>query len=152
MVGTLKGMLDITRIQVNPSHGTITIRGTPDQLVLAQKLITDIDKPKAEVMIDIAVLEVSRDRLHAIGTTVPTSTSIAFQAARAGVGSVNIGRLNGGTFSIAVPGGSFSFLMSDSHTKVLQNPQNSCPRQRKSYLENRRPGADRHRFIRVSHK
>jgi general secretion pathway protein D len=123
VVATLKGMLDISRIQVNPTHGSITLRGTPDQMVLAQKLITDLDKPKAEVVIDIAILEVSSDRLHTIGTTVPTSTSIALQAAPAGVGSVNIGGLNGGTFSIAVPGGSFSFLMSDSHTKVLQNPR-----------------------------
>jgi len=123
VVATVKGMLDISRIQVNPTHGSITLRGTPDQLVLAQKLITDLDKPKAEVVIDIAILEVSSDRLHTIGTTVPTSTSIALQAAPAGVGSVNIGGLNGGTFSIAVPGGSFSFLMSDSHTKVLQNPR-----------------------------
>src|SRR5256886_6527246 len=33
LVGTLKGMLDIARIQVNPTHGTITLRGTPDQMV-----------------------------------------------------------------------------------------------------------------------
>src|SRR5467141_86654 len=123
LVGTLKGMLDIARIQVNPTHGTITLRGTPDQMVLAQKLITDLDKPKAEVVIDIAIMEVSTDRLHTIGTTVPTSTSIALQAAPAGVGTVNIGGLNGGTFAVAVPGGSFSFLMSDSNTKVLQNPR-----------------------------
>jgi general secretion pathway protein D len=123
VVATVKGMLDISRIQVNPTHGSITLRGTPDQMVLAQKLITDLDKPKAEVVIDIAILEVSTDRLHTIGTTVPTSTSIALQAAAAGVGQVNIGALNGGTFAIAVPGGSFSFLMSDSNTKVLQNPR-----------------------------
>jgi len=81
VVTTLKGMLDISRIQVNPTHGAITIRGTLDQLVLAEKLVSDVDKPKSEVVIDIAVLEVSRDRLRTIGTTVPTSTSIAFAAA-----------------------------------------------------------------------
>src|ERR1700736_951121 len=124
VVGTLKGILDLSRIQVNPTHSTITLRGTPDQMVLAQKLITDIDKPKSEVIIDIAVLEVSRSRLTTIGTTVPTSTSIALQAATAGgAGAVKLGNLAGGNFAIAVPGGSFSFLMSDSNTKVLQNPQ-----------------------------
>src|SRR6266436_3883597 len=81
VVTTLKGMLDISRIQVNPTHGAITLRGTLDQLVLAEKLISDVDKPKSEVVIDIAVLEVTRDRLRTIGTTVPTSTSIAFAAA-----------------------------------------------------------------------
>jgi general secretion pathway protein D len=124
VVGTIKGILDINRIQVNPTHNTITLRGTPDQMVLAQKLITDLDKPKSEVVIDIAVLEVSRDRLRTLGTSVPTSTSIALQAATAGgAGLVPIGSLNGANFNVAVPGGSFSFLMSDSNTKVLQNPQ-----------------------------
>jgi general secretion pathway protein D len=123
VVGTLKGILDINRVQVNPTHNTITLRGTPDQMALAQKLITDIDKPKAEVMIDIAVLEVSRDRIRTLGTTVPTTTSVALQAATAGgAGTVALGSLNGGNFNIAVPGGSFTFLMSDSNTKVLQNP------------------------------
>jgi general secretion pathway protein D len=123
VVGTLKGILDINRIQVNPTHNTITLRGTPDQMVLAQKLITDLDKPKSEVVIDIAVLEVSRDRIRTLGTTVPTSTSVALQAATAGgAGTVALGSLNGGNFNVAVPGGSFTFLMSDSNTKVLQNP------------------------------
>jgi general secretion pathway protein D len=122
VVGTLKGILDISRIQVNPSHNTITLRGTPDQMVLAQKLITDLDKPKAEVVIDIAIMEVSSDRLHTIGTTVPTSDSITFGTPA--VGSVILGHpLNGGSYAVAVPGGSFTFLMSDNNTKVLQNPR-----------------------------
>src|SRR6266849_14142 len=122
VVVTLKGILDISRIQVNPTHGSIPLRGTPEQMVLAQKLITDIDKPKAEVVIDIAVLEISRDRMRTVGTVVPTHTDITFQAPAAR--TVTIGRaLNGGTYSIAVPSGSFDFLMTDNNTKVLQNPQ-----------------------------
>ena len=30
-----KGILDISRIQVNPTHSAITLRGTPDQMLLA---------------------------------------------------------------------------------------------------------------------
>src|SRR6267143_1615210 len=116
VVGTLKGILDITRIQVNPTHSAITLRGTPDQLVLAQKLVSDLDKPKAEVVIDIAVLSISRDRLRNMGTTVPTSTSIAVAAAPLGAGVVKLGSVNGGIFSLGVPGGKFEFLMSDSNT------------------------------------
>src|SRR5204863_9387633 len=123
VVGTLKGILDITRVQVNPTHSAITLRGTPDQLVLAQKLISDLDKPKAEVVIEIAVLQVSRDRLRNLGTTVPTKTSIALAAAPLGAGVVKLGSVNGGNFSIGVPGGSFEFLMSDGNNKFLQNPQ-----------------------------
>src|SRR6266849_8660336 len=58
VVGTLKGILDIGRIQVNPTHGSITLRGTQDQMVLAEKLFSDVDKPKAEVVIDSAVMQI----------------------------------------------------------------------------------------------
>src|SRR5229473_7181660 len=109
VVGTLKGILDISRIQVNPTHASITLRGTPDQMVLAQKLVSDLDKPKAEVVIDIAVLSISRDRLRNLGTTVPTKTSIAVAAAPLGAGVVKLGSVNGGNFSLGVPGGSFEF-------------------------------------------
>ena len=135
VVGTLKGILDITRIQVNPTHSAITLRGTPDQLVLAQKLVSDLDKPKAEVVIDIAVLSISRDRLRNMGTTVPTKTSIAVAAAPLGAGVVKLGSVNKGIFSLGVPGGSFEFLMSDSNTKVLQNPQIRVLDQQKATLK-----------------
>jgi general secretion pathway protein D len=125
VVGTLKGILDIGRIQVNPTHNSITLRGTTDQMVLAEKLISDVDKPKAEVVIDIAVMQISRDHLTTIGTTVPTSTSVSLQSVATGGAAnlVKIGSLNGGSFVVGVPSASFSFLMSDSNTKVLQRPQ-----------------------------
>jgi general secretion pathway protein D len=129
VVGTLKGILEINRIQVNPTHSSITLRGTPDQLVLAEKLISDADKAKAEVVIDIAVMQVSRDRLNTWGTVVPTSTSITPVPAAGAIGTtssgpvVKIGSLNGNNFLVPIPGASFSLLMSDSNTKVLQRPQ-----------------------------
>src|SRR5256886_2522427 len=133
VVSTLKGILDISRIQVNPTHSAITLRGTPDQMVLAQKLVSDLDKPKAEVVIDIAVLQVSRDRLRTLGTTVPTSTSIALAAAAPG--TVKLGSLNGSNFQMAVPGGSFDFLMFDNNTKVLQDPEIRVLDQQKAQLK-----------------
>lgn len=128
VAGTLKGLLDINHIQVNPTHSSITLRATTDQLVLAEKLISDTDKPKAEVILDIAVMEVNRDHLNTLGTTVPTSTSITPTLTSSGTtggggGVVNIGSLNGTSWAVPIPGGSFSLLMSDNTGKVLQRPQ-----------------------------
>jgi general secretion pathway protein D len=128
VVGALKGMLDISRIQVNASHSSITMRGTPDQLVLANKLITDYDKPKSEVMIDITVMQVSKDRMHTIGNTVPTSTTVGpltatAAGAIAGSGLVKVGTIAGTSIATPIPSTTFTFLLSDSDTKVLQSPQ-----------------------------
>jgi general secretion pathway protein D len=129
--GTLKAILDISRIQLTPEQRSLTLRCTPDQMVLAQKLIGDIDKPKAEVMIDVTVMEVSRDKLHTIGTNPPTSASVTLagtsSSGTSGSSSSltlqSFKSLNAGDFSVSIPGVSFSLLASDSNTKVIQHPE-----------------------------
>lgn len=125
VAGTLKGILEINHIQVNPTRGSITVRATPDQLVLAEKLISDADKAKAEVVLDVAVMQVSRQRINTIGTTVPTSTTITPVAPGSVASSpvVKVGSINGFDYVIPLPSASFTLLMSDSNTKVLQRPQ-----------------------------
>jgi general secretion pathway protein D len=134
--GTLKGILDLTHVQVTPELRSLTIRGTPDQMVLAQKLLGDIDKAKAEVMIDVMVMEVSRDKLHTIGTNPPTSASVTLgpgtsstgtSGSTSGTGSGltlnSFTSLNAGDFQVSIPGVNFSFLATDSNTKVIQRPE-----------------------------
>jgi general secretion pathway protein D len=135
--GTLKGILDITRIQVSPAQRALIIRGTPDQMILAQKLLNDLDKPRAEVMIDLVVMQVSRSKLNTFGTTVPTSASVTMIPGSSSAGSGGSGGGSGSTFSfndlahlnasnfiVSIPGSAtFTALMSDSHTRVLQRPE-----------------------------
>jgi general secretion pathway protein D len=129
VVGTLKGMLDITRVQVNPTHSSITLRGTPEQMVLAEKLLETLDKPKSEVIIDVAVMEVNRNRIRTLGSTVPTSTSVGPAAASgtgtggATTGLVQLASLAGTGYVTSLPSVTYTLLMSDTNTKVLQNPE-----------------------------
>jgi len=133
---TLKGILDVTRIQLIPKQNAMILRGTTDQMVLAQKLLTDIDKPKPEVVIDIAVLQVSRSRIRTIGVNPPTSANIVMVPSPLGGGGTggsgsggntftlnSLPMINGNNFQVSIPGASLSFLMSDSDTKLLQNPE-----------------------------
>lgn len=132
---TLKGILDVTRIQLVPKQNAMIIRGTADQMVLAQKLLSDIDKPKPEVVIDVAVLQVSRARVRTLGVSPPTSANVVMVP---GVGGTNgassggsgggftinsLGALNATNFQVSIPGASLSYLMSDSDTKLIQNPE-----------------------------
>ena len=136
---TLKGILDVTRVQMIPKQNALIIRGTTDQLVLAQKLLTDIDKAKPEVVIDIAVLQVSRARIRTIGVNPPTSANVVMVPGTTGSSSSggsssgsgsggaftfnSLGNLNATNFQVSIPGASLSFLMSDSDTKLIQNPE-----------------------------
>ena len=127
--GTLKGILDLQHIQVTPELRSLTIRGTPDQMVLAQRLLADIDKPKSEVVIEVVVMEVSRDRIRTLGATLPTSVSASISPGGSGSGSGSSGLtlnsfagLGASDIAVSVGGASFTALASDSNTKVIQRP------------------------------
>lgn len=133
---TVKGMLDVSRVQLVPTQSAIILRGTVAQMILAEKLFSDIDKPKAEVVIDIAVMQISRDRLHTLGTNVPTSASITLVPGTGGSGSGSGSSSSSGSFTlnslrnlvadnfqVSIPGASLTFLMSDSNSKLIQNPE-----------------------------
>jgi general secretion pathway protein D len=133
VANTLRGILDVTRIQLVPKQNAMIIRGTTDQLVLVQKLLSDIDKPKPEVVIEVAVLQVSRTRIRTIGVNPPTSANVvmvpnATGGASGGSGSgaftINtLGKLTADNFQVSIPGASLSYLMSDGDTRLIQNPQ-----------------------------
>ena len=120
----VRQMLDVTRVQLLAAQDALIVRGTPDQMVLAEKLLSDIDKPKSEVVIDIAVMQVSRDRLRTMGMNVPTSVSVGVLPSISGAANGTTGGgFTLGNFAFGVSGGSFTFLATDSNTKLLQNPQ-----------------------------
>jgi general secretion pathway protein D len=129
--GTLKGILDINHIQVTPELRSLTLRGTPDQMVLAQKLLGDIDKPKSEVLVDIYVMEVSRDRLRTLGAVLPTSVNASIApggSSSSGSGSSSLtlnsfSSLTANNIAVSVSGASFTALATDSSTKVIQRPE-----------------------------
>ncbi len=127
----VRQMLDVSRVQLIQAQDALILRATPDQMALAEKLLADIDKPKPEVVIDIAVMQVSRDRIRTLGMNVPTSTSISIlpkgvNTGGSGASSGNSAgfNLNGaGNFVASISGASFTFLASDGNTKILQNPE-----------------------------
>ena len=120
----IRQMLDVTRVQLLAAQDALIVRGTPDQMILAEKLLGDIDKPKSEVVIDIAVMQVSRDRLRTMGMNVPTSVSVGVLPSISGAANGTTGGgFTLGNFAFGVSGGSFTFLATDSNTKLLQNPQ-----------------------------
>ena len=93
----LKETIDLLRIvvdnrRISPITGTnaITIKDTPERITAAAKVISAVDKARAEVIIDVEVLEVDRTRLKEYGLQIasPGSPPIGID------GSVDINRDN----------------------------------------------------------
>ena len=149
VVNALRQILEIQRIQPLPSEGAIVVRGNPDQIALAQKLVSDLDRSKPEVVVDIAVMQINRDKNRTLGINPPTSASIQLQPnvtttttnnnnnnnnnGLGGIttpttnnGSINLNslaNLNATDFQVTISQATVSALFSDTNTKLIQNPQ-----------------------------
>ncbi|MBM3775178.1 MAG: hypothetical protein FJW37_08450, partial [Acidobacteria bacterium] len=69
---TVRSVADIQRLFPYNAQNAIVARGEADRIALAEKIIADLDKPKAEVVIDVIVMEAnkvrSRDLAAGVGT------------------------------------------------------------------------------------
>ena len=63
----LRNVMPNAKVYGVQSQNAIVMRGTPDELLLAQQLIDDLDKARGEVVVDIAVLEVSKNWEKTLG-------------------------------------------------------------------------------------
>src|SRR6266478_6633488 len=77
IVTGLRQLLDLKRIQQLNSQNAIIVRDTPDKLLLAEKMIRDIDKAKPEVVVQVEVLEARTDRLRDLGILPGQTATIA---------------------------------------------------------------------------
>src|SRR5439155_24450124 len=80
VVNAIRAVLDVQRVQQLLSQNALVVRGTPDQIALAQKLVQDLDKARPEVIVDIAVMQVSKDRSRTLGLSPPTSATVTLQS------------------------------------------------------------------------
>jgi len=146
VVNALRQILEISRIQPLPSQGALVVRGTPDQLALAEKLVGDLDKARPEVIVEVAIMQVSRDKTRNLGISPPTSATVALQnnlntttsttttttttttTSSSTSGTANqvnlnrLGNLNATDFTVTIPAATATALFGDSSTKLIQNP------------------------------
>ncbi len=128
------------KLYLVPSQNAIVMRATSDQLLLAQKLINDFDRARPEVVVDVAVLEVNRDKLRNLGITLPTSigltpsiqtssttgttsTTTSSTTTTSNLTLSNLTHLNSNDFAVTISGGTLNALLTDTDTRVLQNPR-----------------------------
>lgn len=118
---------------------TLTVRATAPVLAIIERLIESNDKPRAELVIDVEILEVNRTRAKQFGLNLSDySLSGLFspEAAPGGAGAdgtgggsslFNLNTISQGVstadFYVGVPSAVVRFLESDSQTKLVAKPQ-----------------------------
>ena len=124
----------------NTVANTITVRATTEVAAIIEQVIAANDKPLAEVIIDVTILEVNRERARRYGLNLsdyalggifsPESAPPSDPVAPSGVGSpapFNLNTISRGVstadFYLGVPAAVVRFLETDSHTKLVAKPQ-----------------------------
>jgi general secretion pathway protein D len=142
----LRNVMPNAKVYGVQSQNAIVMRATPDELLLAQQLIDNLDKPRGEVVVDIAVLEVSKNWERTLGLAWPSSFGVALQPNCAQSNSCsstssattnttggtsttisptlyNLAHLNATNFAVSVGSATLNLLLTDNNTKVLQSPR-----------------------------
>jgi general secretion pathway protein D len=139
IVTGLRQLLDLKRIQQLNSQNAIIVRDTPDKLAIAEKMIKDIDKAKPEVVVQIEVLQARTDRLRNLGilpgqnaalsftppstSSTPASGSGSTPSATSTLSLDQLKHLSSKDYSITLPGATANAVLTDTYTKIIQNPE-----------------------------
>src|SRR6266849_5035009 len=76
MLRILRDITGSTRIDLDTRSRTITMRDTPERLALAGELIQQLQRARGEVMLELEILEVDRNKARALGITPPSSEQL----------------------------------------------------------------------------
>ena len=131
----VKTMYKVPAIQVDKNLNSVTVRDTPQAVALAEKLLRAWDKPKAEVIIDVEIMEVSRIRMKKLGIDLSSGIlGIQLNPADGSMTDDGYFRLqdsqgvkfdfgNLANYQVTVPAAVAQFLGTDSDTKIIAQPK-----------------------------
>jgi general secretion pathway protein D len=116
----------------NKNANSITVRGTVPMLQMVERVIAMNDKPRAEISVDVEILEVNRGNAKQYGLDLSSyQVGVAFSPesrpdTETGTNTFNLNTISAGVstadFYAAVPSAVIRFLEQDSETKVIAKP------------------------------
>ncbi|MBP1659601.1 MAG: gspD [Candidatus Aminicenantes bacterium] len=124
----VKTMYKVPAIQVDKNLNSLTIRDTPQAVALAEKLLKAWDKAKAEVLVDIEIMEVSRQKEKNLGIDL-SSGALGIQFNPGNVDENGFFPLEGvdfgdlANYQMTVPTAMAAILATDSDTKIIAQPK-----------------------------
>jgi len=145
----LRNVITDAKVYGVASQNAIVMRATPDELLLAQKLINDLDKARPEVVVDIAVLEVAKNWERNLGVNWPGSVSFSLippTSSSSSSGSTtttttnpltlyDLAHLNASNIAVTVGAATVNALLTDNNTRILENPRIRAADQQKATLK-----------------
>lgn len=112
---------------------TITFKGTPEEVKMAERITRIHDKPKGEVFIDIEIIEVNRTRVREYGielsqysvteTYLPETGATGTEAAASTIRLHRIGHTDASDYLLTLPSINYKLLKTDRNSRIKARPQ-----------------------------
>jgi len=122
----VRGLLDLRRMGTIPQLNAIVIRDTADKVAVAERLIEVNDKAKAEVVLDVELLQLSTTKLLELGATLSSYKITGSPNLGTGTTSLpwqDLLKLSLSDFNFTVPSVAVSFIKQNSDSELLAKPQ-----------------------------
>jgi len=131
-IDLLRIVLGARRVAPLPGANALTISDTPDKIAAAERIVQIVDKRRAEVVVEVEILEVKRNRLKEYG--IYLTSGLDAQGIE-GIATAIIPNpaeeftLDDNPYDpsnllvTALPGAVVRLLQTDSSTRLLANPQ-----------------------------
>jgi general secretion pathway protein D len=126
----LRSQFKAPQFMVDKNLNSITLRDTPAVLELAGKLIKLWDKPRGEVVIDLEIMEVTRQKLKKFGLELDQYVmGLGYSGGENPPneeGWYDLSKINfskKSNFQVTMPTAFLNFLESDQDTKIIAQPR-----------------------------
>jgi general secretion pathway protein D len=117
----LKSLLKIKEAVIDERANTVTIRGTPDTIKVAEEMIAAQDLPEPEVMLEVEVLEVSHERLTDLGIEWPNSFTMSTPSTANTWGALHHLPIN--ALNVSGLSATANFKLTDTDANLLASPR-----------------------------
>jgi general secretion pathway protein D len=127
----LRALIDARRIATNEQLNSVVIRDTADKVAIAERLIDANDKAKAEVLVDVQLIQVDSNKLRDIGTELSNyspvftvdPTQLGGNATSGAVPLSNIGDITRSMWSVVLPTLTVNLIKSAGEAETLAQPE-----------------------------
>jgi general secretion pathway protein D len=120
----IRALIGIRNVAQNLQLNSITLRDTVAKIALADKIVERLDKAKAEVIIDLEILEVNRSKFNEFGVLLSNYGIIqTLNQEEKGIPLHRVPYITQADWFLSIPSFAYNLLKKDSNTKLLAKPQ-----------------------------
>ena len=126
VMNQLRSLVDSRKIATNEALNAIILRDTADKVKVAERIIQANDKAKAEVVVDVELLQLNTNKLQDLGLSLSSSSlGISLDAGGDDVPLRfnDLEFLNANDWVLSIPNFAFDFIKESSDAQTLAKPQ-----------------------------